>query len=338
MRRPGIGKVAEVAGVSISTVSRVLKGAHGVHPLTESRVRDAMRELGYSPRQEASHRQRKPIAVVVPDVRNPFFGELIHWIGLAARDADYPLIITNAEIPDHGLEEIESLFRHRILSGVLLATGAIEDDALQLLSKAKIPAVVIARDLDTSLVSSVVTDDELGGRLVAKHLLQCKPQRWAILTETMRWRSSRDRHKGFTETLREHGIRDISHWTSQESSVEGGYRACEHNLVPGPWPLAIFTTTDFFALGILRFCREQRIEVPEQIQLVGYDGTILAEVADPHLTTVRQQLQEMARAAVQLLLLHIEDPTGSPRKVILPPTFVVGESTKPKIDMLSELS
>jgi hypothetical protein len=158
-----------------------------------------MRDLGYTPRQETSNRRQKPIAVIVPDIRNPFFSELIHWVGLQAAHHGYPLIITNAEDPDRGVEEVESLFRYRALSGVLVATGALPDASLALLIKNKIPAVLIARDLDTSMISSVVTDDELGGRLVARHLLKCHPQRWAILTETMRWRSSRARLDGFSE-------------------------------------------------------------------------------------------------------------------------------------------
>lgn len=335
LRRPGIGKVAEQAGVSISTVSRVLKGAPGVHPDTENRIHQAMRDLGYTPRQETSNRRQKPIAVIVPDIRNPFFSELIHWVGLQAAHHGYPLIITNAEDPDRGVEEVESLFRYRALSGVLVATGALPDASLALLIKNKIPAVLIARDLDTSMISSVVTDDELGGRLVARHLLQCHPQRWAILTETMRWRSSRARLDGFSEVLAEHDITAIDHWESDDSSLVGGYDACRRHLVDGPWPLGLFTTTDVLALGILRYCRENHLDVPGQVQLVGYDGTMLAELADPKLTTVRQQFEEIAQAALNLLVDHIETPGVVPRKIVLPPTLVLGESTTTTRELVS---
>lgn len=328
MRRPGIGDVARRAGVSVSTVSRVLKGAPGVHPATEQRVRQIMRDLNYTPRQDAGHRGHKPIAIIVPDLRNPFFSELIHWVGLKAFGHGYPLIISNTEDPDRGLAEVESLFRYRALSGVLVATGALPDQSLALLVKNKIPAVLIARNLDSLSISSVVTDDVLGGRMVARHLLGCEPARWVVLTETMRWQSSRDRLQGFTEALRQEGIPGPDHWTSEESSVDGGYHACREHFAPGSWPLAIFTTTDVLALGVLRFCREQGLEVPGQVQLVGYDGTMLAELADPKLTTIRQELEEIAGAAVDLLVDHIDDPEVLPRKVVLPPALKAGESTR----------
>lgn len=329
MRRPGIGDVAKRAGVSVSTVSRVLKGAPGVHPATEQRIRQIMRDLNYTPRQDASHRGHKPLAIIVPDLRNPFFSELIHWVGLKAFGHGYPLIISNAEDPDRGLAEVELLFRYRALSGVLVATGAVPDQALALLVKNKIPAVLIARNLESLSISSVVSDDVLGGRLAAGHLLRCEPARWAVLTETMRWQSSRDRFRGFADTLAQEGIPEPDCWTSEESSVEGGYLACRAHLSVGPWPLAIFTTTDMLALGALRYCREHGIVVPGQVQLVGYDGTMLAELADPKLTTVRQQLEEMAAAAVDLLVDHIDHPDILPRKVVLPPALIPGASTRP---------
>lgn len=330
--RATIYDVAARTGVSVTTVSRVLNGANGVHPTTQDKVLRAIRELDYAPRAAAralGSQKVTNLGLIVPDVRNPFFAEVVHWTTEAVRREHYALVVTNAG-PDGDIQEHLELLRRGTVAGMLVSTAAAEDARMGEVAHRGLPIVLVARDTETSVVPAVVTDDVLGGQLAARHLLLEGHQRFAVVTEPLKWKPSQDRLRGFLAEVRKDGRGTVQEIVAEGFGLEAGYQALADGMDKSRPPTAIFATTDMLALGVLRVLADWRLKVPEEVSVVGYDGTLLGALASPPLTTIRQPLEEMVRTAVATLLELIADPDRLPRKVVLPPALVLRQSTRTK--------
>lgn len=330
--RPTIYDVAARTGVSVTTVSRVLNGASGVHPTTQDRVMRAIRELDYAPRAAAralGSQKVTNLGLIVPDVRNPFFAEVVHWTTEAVRREHFALVVTNAG-HDGDVQEHLDLLRRGTVAGMLVSTAAAADADIGAAAERGLPIVLVARDTETSVVPAVVTDDVLGGQLAARHLLQEGHQRFAVVTEPLKWKPAQDRVRGFLSEVRKDGRGTVQEIVAEGFGLEAGYQACAEQLGKSRPPTAIFATTDMLALGVLRWLTDWSFNVPEEVSVVGYDGTLLGALANPPLTTVRQPLEEMVRTAVATLLELVAHPERLPRKVVLPPSLVLRQSTRTK--------
>lgn len=324
--------VAKKAGVSVATVSRVLNRQPNVRPMTADRVLRVMRELEYAPRTLVALTgpdRRLAVQITVPDMRNPFFSEVVQWTSLAARSIGCELSV--AVIP----EDADDAWRSRLrkvkagaLDGLLVCTSSRNSDHLARLALEGLPFVLIGWDMESAAFSSVVTDDQRGGVLAAQHFVLEGHKRVAIMTEDMKWKSSQDRVQGFATTLAQFGIHAFQHLVSKDPLVESGYHVAMDHLDPRHHPTAIFAATDSLALGVLRYAYEKGIKVPDDLSIIGYDGTVLATLATPTLSTIRQPLQEMSRIALDTLTDLVGHPGVLPRKVVLPPELVLRGTTR----------
>ncbi len=332
---PTIKDVARVAGVSITTVSHVLNDTRFVSDELRTRVLAAMEELDYRPNVLARGLRRgetKTIGLVVPDNSNPFFAEIARTVEDVGFNAGYSVILCNSD--DNLAKEaayVEVLIAKQVDGVVFIASGSSQEH-LAALSQQGVPYVVVDREIDGSLADVILVNNELGGYMATRHLIELGHQRIACITGPSQLTPSADRVHGYQRALREFGIsEDEELVVPGDFRAQGGTVACEQLLQLGPPPSAIFACNDMMAIGVLRAARDAGLHVPGDLSVVGFDDIPLASVVSPALTTVAQPITELARHSVRFLLArmqssHEDRPT---QRVVLEPQLVVRDSCGP---------
>ena len=304
--------VARVAGVSTAVVSYVLNdGPRPVAPETAERVRRAIEQLGYRPNAVARAlitNRTYALAFIVPDNSNSFFAMLSQLVETAAFERGYTLLLGNTmEQPDREVGYVEA-FRQRAVDGFIIAPTAVPSDALVGLAHGPDRVVLVDRDGDRTDISRVMVDNEEGGYLAARHLIEHGHSRIACLTGPFVVSNARLRERGWQRALREAGHRTEGLAVRTDFSREQAYRATLDILDQRAVPTAVFATADEQALGVYRAARERGARIPDDIAVVSFDSTDTAPYLTPGLTAVRQPLQRMAEVAVQRLLEQLDDP------------------------------
>jgi LacI family transcriptional regulator len=324
--------VARVAEVSVATVSHVVNGTRFVSPERVERVHTAMGELDYT--RDATARNLRvgrtdTIGLVVPDNSNPFFAELARWIEDAGFEAGYTTILANSnERPNRERRYIDTLLAKRVDGLIITPTVESDDGALvAALRRARIPIVVMDRDVSLPLADVVLYDDAAGSRDAARHLLELGHTRFACIAGLPG--VPEERLDGFRSALRDAGIelRDDA-IVAGDFRFGGGREATARLLATGKRFTALFAVNDLMAAGAIRTLVEHGLAVPDDVSVVGFDDAPIAEMVSPPLTTVRQPLQDMADAAVSLLLARVSNG-GAKRRIrrVLETSLVVRESS-----------
>ncbi|MBO8141473.1 MAG: LacI family DNA-binding transcriptional regulator [Firmicutes bacterium] len=322
--------VAREAGVSLATVSRVLNNSPHVKESTRLRVQETIERLGYEPNLLASALMTKRtgmLALLVPDISNPFFSEVAWGVEDAAAKLGYNCVICNVGDDTRKQAAYTSVLRRKGIDGIIFATAAHDDRLVVNLGKRGYPITLMARDVPAAAVNRVLVDDRFGAALAARHLLELGHRRLAMISEPARIHSSRERSRGFTAAVRAAGLEPVM-VQADGSDIGAGYRASRELLAKAPRPTGIFCANDLLAIGVLQAAAEAGLKVPGDLSVVGFDGTTLAQVASPPLTTVVQPIRQMGQTAVQLLVDSLQNGT-SPRRVVLEPSLKRGASSGP---------
>ena len=324
--------VAHAAGVSIATVSHVLRGTKKVSAAVSERVRDAALNLGYVPNLQASALRTgrtQTLGVLLPDLSNPFFPALLQALAPAARAAGLVLMVHEAENDaDLELMGLERLAASKVAGLIWVPVDVNAPHAAY--SEQEHPAAgglpsglpVVTIDRPVAGTDAVVADHAQGGRLMAAHLKVLGHGRVAVLSGPANLPSSRGRKRGFLEEL----APLLPVW-----ECEAGFTAelpgeARRLLGAGNYD-AVACANDSLAIGVVRFLTQLGIRVPEDVSVIGFDDIPWAQLMDPPLTTVRQPLAAMGTAAVRLLLERIDDPHRATRRVVMPVELVVRAST-----------
>jgi DNA-binding LacI/PurR family transcriptional regulator len=318
--------VAKLAGVSIATVSRMINTPDKVNSETRERILVAIDALGFVPKAEARARAMRGtgrIGVISPFFTAPSFVQRLRGIADALSAKKYELIIYTVNSADHLKSFLSSLPLTGNLDGLIILSLPVDDAAVRRLLDHGLPTVLV--EFPHSSLSSVEIDDAMGGRMAAQYLLGKGHRRIAFLGDTDLPEYSihpvSQRLVGFRQAIKEAGIElpDTFVRLAPYSQEQTRKAAAELLNLPQP-PTAIFAATDFQALGVLKAARQLKIQVPEQLAVVGFDDLDLAEYAD--LTTIHQHLDESGRLAVEILLAQIESPNRPTRHVKLPLTLI----------------
>lgn len=330
--RPTIIDVAASAGVSKSLVSLVLRGSSSVSEEKRRLVLAAAAELGYRPNGVARslvQRRSNLFGVLLSDLHNPFFAEVIDGVQAEAGAKGYNTIMS---VVDHrALAErraLDTLLELRI-DGLILASPMLEINAITLASK-EVPVVLVARRARMGSVDSVSNDDPTGAALVVQHLADLGHQNIAHI-DGGGGAGAAERRKGYERAMQRRGLEAHIRVIPGSYTDDGGRQGVAA-LFDGepPHPTAIFVANDLAALGALSALSERGLRVPEDVSVVGYDNTALAAVSQINLTTVDQPRPDMGRTAVTLLLERLAGRRDTARHVLMPPTLVVRGTTAPR--------
>jgi LacI family transcriptional regulator, galactose operon repressor len=333
-----IREVAAHAGVSVGTVSNVLNRPDIVAEPTRSRVRAAIKQLGFirneSARQLRAGRSRT-IGLVVLDVANPFFTDVARGVEDEASESGLAVILCNSD--DQQTKEthyLELLEEHRV-QGILITPVSAADDRLARLQQRGTPVVLVDSRSPTRGQCSVSVDDVLGGELAVSHLLEDGHTRIAFVGGPLSIRQVADRRDGALRALDRAGASpdDLYMIETPALNVAAGQRAgaAIAELPAARRPSAVFCANDLLALGVLQEMTAQRIRVPDSISLIGYDDIDFAAAAAVPLSSVRQPRQLLGRTAAQLLLDEaLGEGSHQHRQVVFEPELVVRQSSRAK--------
>lgn len=324
--------IAKEAGVSIATVSNVMNGKGRISKKRREEILGIMERLQYKPSVIASALMGKrtfTLGLLIPDVANPFFAEIARAVEDEAHQAGYSLIICSTDNKDEKVERYLKLLEQKSVDGIMIGTGIENIGLLRTLQQKSVPIVMIAREAESLSAPTVVTDDFLGGTLAARHLAELGHYRVAVLTESLKVSSSRERIRGFAFARFEAGmaLNEESIVTCDPSIVDAK-RGAMQLLRQNERPTAIFCSNDLLAVGALQAAKEEGLQVPNELSVIGFDNTILSGVTDPPLTTVAQPMEQMARLAFSLLMDNPESKSDlTAQRIVLRPELIVRKST-----------
>ncbi len=329
-----IRDVAKKAEVGLGTVSRVLNQSSLVSEATRQRVLDVIAELDYVPNPSArrlSLGKTHTIAVIVSFLTRPTSVERLRGVVSSMSSTYYDLVIYHVETPERRDACFRDLPRQERMDGVLILSLNPRDEDVALLAAADVPVVLVdANRPDLESLNQVLVDDVAGGRTVVQHLIDLGHQRIAFIGdkayEGFNFSSTPDRLQGYRQALTAAGIQVRPDYCKlgRHGRFEARHLAVELLTLPEP-PSAIFATSDTQAMGVLEAARDQGLQVPHDLSVVGYDDIEVAEFLG--LTTMRQLLFESGERGVQLLLRTLTDPSLEPVHDLLPNNLVARNTT-----------
>ncbi len=308
-----IKDVARESGVNISTVSRALNEVYGVRQETRDHVFAVAERLQYRINRVArglATGRSHTLALIVADIRNPFFAELARGVEDAARAGGCDLLLCNSDLnADKQMEYVHSLLEKRV-DGVLMnsvseLTKAQQED----LAATGVPIVLLNRSAAANAFSTVSADNGAGGALAAEYLLRLGHERIAHITGPRHHGNMTDRARGFLRVMKAARVPEVM-VLHGENSFPGGYALTRKLLEKGA-VTAIFAANDMMAFGALRAIIEMGRKVPDDISVIGFDNIEISSVVHPPLTTINQPKYEIGRSAAEILLRLARERTHS---------------------------
>ncbi|MEW6045977.1 MAG: LacI family DNA-binding transcriptional regulator [Bacillota bacterium] len=337
-RNPGprpvtLRDIAREAGVSINTVSRALNGKQDVSEATRSLVQSVAARLDYRPNQLARGlRQQRTatIGVVVADLANPFFAEVVEGIERTASQEGYSIILANTEENQDREQQAVRTLVERQVDGILIAPTQSSDDAIRYLMQRHVPFVLLARFFEGLDAPAVVNDDREGARLAVRHLIQRGHRDILYLNGPPYNSSARLRLAGYRDALEEADIPfRPSLVISTDARSTGGYAAIQQALAGGLKFTAVFCFSDYVSFGAIKALRQARLAIPRVVAVIGYDDIDLSAIVEPTLSTVRIAKTRLGQVAAHMLLGMIGGSNGLGERVgvvVLSPQMVIRES------------
>lgn len=323
---PTIYDVAKRAGVSTYTVSSVLNRSARVSEELTRRVEEAVRELNYTPNAVARSlqmRTTKTVGMVIPDIGNPFYTQVIRGIEERLRRDGYSLILSSSGEDRAEQRRQVGVFRARQVDALLVVmTAGSEEDLLAAQDESK-PMVFVARVPEFE-ADAVAADNVTGARLAIEHLIARGHQRIGLITGDLSLSTSSERAEGWKAALAAHGLKAPRELVVSCSwSVEGGYQAARRLLELSAPPTAIFASNFLMLTGALMALNERGIEVPSQVELASSDDSEWLDAFRPRITTVMQPGFEIGQQAAELALWRIADPHRPHQRISLAPKLRV---------------
>jgi LacI family transcriptional regulator len=334
-----IRDIAEAAGVSVSTVSRALRGDPNANEVTARRVAEIAHDLNYLPNSIARglrENRTRTVGVIFNDLSNPFYTEILGEIGQRLNEADYSLVICDSHYdPERERKNILSLLSRRV-DGIIISPIDERSSNLDILAANGVDAVVVDGFPNSSDLSYVYTDHSIGIRLAAEHLIE-NGHRDILLLTAPRQEESRIQHfrGAFEKTLADHGIPVRAELVIQspENTIRGGYETFKGVVEgyggPGKLPFTgVLAISDMLAVGIYKVANEAPLAIPRDISIVGYDNIEVAGALAPPLTTIHQSRKRIGAESVKVLVANIEGEMKDVRRVSFNPRLIERKSVR----------
>jgi len=337
---PTLEEVAKLAGVSRSTVSRVVNDQPNVRPEVRERVWQVAREVGYQPHAAARSlvtSRTHVIGMVIPEAvttlfSDPFFSLLLRGATDACNSHQYQLMLSLLTANADRQEIYQRILRSGYLDGAIVASASLDDPLISDLLRDRIPFVSVGRHPNKP-VHYVDADNVSGARMAVEHLIRLGHRRIATITGPLDMIAGQERLSGYRQALEARGIPVEEELIVEGDFTEASGTAGMQRLLPVS-PSAVFVASDMMAIGALRSLRQADRQVPQDIALVGFDDIPIASAIVPALTTVRQPIERMGSMAVEVLLSVLEDSSGEEalaQRIVLPTELVIRASCGPAL-------
>ena len=323
-------QVAQLAGVSQSAVSRVFTPGASASAKTIAKVKDAALALGYRPNRAAQTMitgKSRIIGLVVAYLDNQFYPQALEQLSHALQAKGYQILVFTAT---NTQEKIDGVIRDLLdyqVDGIITASVGMSSDLTDRCKAAGIPVVMFNRGQDGANISAVTSDNVAGARKVADFLVSCGHSRMAHISGWSGSSTGRDRRQGFVEGLAAHGLEPLTitdGMYDRETAAQAARAMMEHSTPPD----AIFVGNDHMAFAVMDALRfDLHLRIPQDVAIVGYDDVPLASWRSYDLTTVRQPLNRMVEATVDILIAQIDQGEMTPRRVAFDGPLTVRTTT-----------
>jgi len=334
--------VARKAKVSVATVSAVVNKSSYVSPQLEARVQQAIQELHYTPNLLARSMARQKtltLGVLIPDVANPFYPEIVRGIEDSANEAGYTILLGSSDNQLAKEEVYLRLFLSKRVDGILLikAPGELAPDLLTTLREGKPPIALVDREYPSLRADTVVADDFGGGFTATKHLLKLGHTRIGLVRGIAGASTTDGRLRGYRDALRRHRVAyDPALVVEGDYGIDSGYAAGLRLLQQKP--TAVVVTNFTMTIGFLKAAEELGVQCPRDISIVSYDDFVWNDVFPPRLTSIVQPKYNIGHTSTELLLSRIAGKHKRPRFDVLPNGIKERSSTAPRAKATSTRS
>jgi LacI family transcriptional regulator len=336
-----IRDIAQALGLSTSTVSRALRDSHEISTQTKQRVLEYAQSINYQPNPIAvSLRERKSrsIGIIVSEIANRFFSEIINGVESVAMDRGYNVIIAQSlESAEREKRQIQFL-TSRSIDGLLVSvSNATEDTSIfRELNERGLPIVFFDRVVQDIETHKVIVDNRLGSFEATAHLIRKGYRRIALVTNAEGLSITKEREAGYRAALHKHGIAVddslIRHSSPGGQAEKEALEIMASLMALNDRPDAIFATSDRLTTGCLRYLKSNQVRIPDEMALIGFSNSEITELLDPPLSIVRQPAFEMGATAIRMLLELIESkrPVTQFRTQVMAAEHMFRQSTQPR--------
>jgi len=339
-----IRDVATRARVSIATVSRTINHIPTVNPALAARVWKAVGELNYFPNTQARalvSGKSKLLGLIVSEITNPFFPELIHEFEQVAIARGYEILIGSTNYEPKTMELCARRMLERKVDGVAIMTFGVEEFVLDRFIAENVPLIFIDAATRQAPSDTLAVDYRAGIREGVQHLAVLGHRRIGFITGPLRLHSAEMRRVAFVECMKQAGLRVNEAWVIEgDHTLDGGRDVMKQILALADQPTAIMCSNDLTAIGVQHALFEANLKVPDDFSLIGFDDVHLAEYTIPPLTTVRMSCKDLAQAAVAGLIARMQPVPGrpdAPTKTSIPTRLIVRQTTGLPKGALSDL-
>lgn len=325
-----IYQVSELAGVSLATVSRVMNNNARVSDVTRKKVLAAMEQLGYRPNsiaQSLASNRSNSVGILVSELHGPFYGEMLSGIENECRAAGKHVIIAAGHSEEASEKDGIEFLISRSCDALILHVEAVSDDYLIKLASGTMPIVLINRFIPRLANNCISLNNELGGYLATRQLLQQGHRQLAYMAGPM-WKSdAKDRYQGHLRAMAEHGLSFNPALLAEGDFQDSSGSACMQQLLEKNIPFtALVCANDEMAAGAMEVARTHGLNVPQDLSIVGFDNLILARYIYPKLTTIDYPIGEMGRMAARWVLKNIYQQQALQLKNVFEPLLVCRDS------------
>lgn len=319
--------VARLAGVTPTTVSRVINNRGYISEKTKKRVQEAMDELGYQPNEIArslTKQKSNTIGVIVPHISHPYFAKLISNLENEAAKKDYKIILCNSKEKAEKEKQYLDMCKSNRVAGIIICSGNVESNKI---NTGGIPVVLLEKNFEEGKLG-IQCDNYQGGKLATEHLIECGCKKILHLSGVIDEEMPADnREKAFIDVCSkneiEYFIKKYDIDTYNQMNYYDYIKAALNEIegVDG-----IFASSDLIAAQVIQVCNEIKIRIPEDIKLVGFDDVDISQLTTPRITTVHQPIKEMARLSIELINAKYNNIEVN-EKTILSIKLIIREST-----------
>lgn len=336
MKKMTIKDIARLSGVSITTVSKIINGKdHDISQGTIDRVNQIMTEQRYVPNKLAGSlvtKTTKTIGLVIPDITNPFFPELVRGAEDRANEAGYSLFFCNSDDqPEKEIRYIKGLME-KMVDGIIFTAASSDSGRTEAFKNISSPVVLVDRVVELDEVkASIVVDNVSGAYEGTKHLIELGHSKILHITGPKKGKICQERWQGYKNALADSGLTDLDDYVfNGQFKIDWGIQAMAEADEKGLDYTAVFCGNDLIALGVMKYLKEQGRKIPEDCSVVGFDDIQIASHVDPPLTTVRQPKYQMGYQAVDTMiaLLSGQGEDLENKTIVLQAGLVVRQSTK----------